>query len=244
MPIPSVSRDRPHSPKGKLTLATEDLKKRRARSDTWAVPAKTSAACESVAETSEAVTEQLLSNTEFLSWLWHHSPSSRTGWKLKLTSCISCATACIHLTGTLELLTCCNTTKCKYVIITLLILLYGTNLDCIMEKQLSLYNLQNLQAQATSLQFQTFNSTYKIEGEGCANTGAPLRSWAVWSQHTCSKHDRWIAIVCTADDCSNDNAAVGQLVFISFILNRHNVILLLSCNLKPFNTRLDDKNTC
>lgn len=110
----------PQSPKGKLTLATEDLKKRRARSDRWAVPAKPSAACEGVADTSEAVTEQLLSTTDFLSWQWHHSSSSRPGWKLKLSSCTSCASVSIHLAGALELLTCCHTAICKDFIITLL----------------------------------------------------------------------------------------------------------------------------
>lgn len=141
----------------------------------------------------------------------------------------------------LQLPTCCQTTKFSTLLLPLM-LLYGTNLDCIMENNFPYVTSRTYKLRLQVCSFKPVKRTSRSKDEGC---GAwEHHSDAVRSQHTCSKHDRWIAIVCTADDCSNDNAAVGQLVFISFILNRHGVILFLSCNLKPFDTRLHDKNIC
>ena len=57
-------------------------------------------------------------------------------------------------------------------------------------------------------------------------------------QPTCSKHDRWIAIIGTTDNGSNDHRSMTQLIFTSFIMNRDDIILLFSCNLEAFKSNL------
>lgn len=56
---------------------------------------------------------------------------------------------------------------------------------------------------------------------------------------TCGQHDGGVAVVGAADDGCDDHRAVGQLVLLTAVEERHQALLLLLGDMEPFETHLE-----